>query len=177
MFHGSTQIDGVKCSVLMDKQAPPDRIVDDFGFLVADKETYVALQDSGAYSKVVGIDTGRGVWFAAHWGKDARCDDMEGVDMEEEKRKKVVYKVGQWLEKSGSRYSKKKNATWTQSNPAIQELISTGIASPKTGSYALFSVHVHDVMNNRDQLINFYSPRKWRHLKWKKSVSLFYIDL
>ena len=132
----------------MDKQAHPEKTVDDFGFLVADKETYVALKDSSAYSKVVGMDTGRGVWFAAHWGKDARCDDMEDVDMEEEKRKKVVYKVGQWLEKSGTHYSKQKNVTWTQANPEIQELISTGIASPKTGSYVLFSVHVQDVMNN-----------------------------
>ena len=60
----------------------------------------------------------------------------------------MVYKVGQWLEKSGTHYSKQKTATWTQANPEIQELISTGIASPKTGSYVLFSVHVQDVMNN-----------------------------
>ena len=100
--------------------------------------------------------------------KNARCDDMEVVNMNEENQKKVVYKVGQWREKSGTRFCNAKTASWTQADPEIQEFISTGIVSPKTGNYEQFSLHTQIVMFNRDCLVNFYSPQKWRQLKWKK---------
>ena len=62
----------------------------------------------------------------AYWGKDQRCDDMVNVDRNEEKLKKVVYKVGQWLEKSGSKFSDRKKAFWTQQNLRWQSLFPMG---------------------------------------------------
>ena len=100
-FQGSITTDGVRCSVHVQKQAPVPAVVDDFGHHLCGNE-YQPIQQNGDYSKVIGIDTGCGVWFAGYWGKDARCDDMEDVNMNEEKQKKVVYKVGQWKEMSGT---------------------------------------------------------------------------
>ena len=93
---------------------------------------------------------------------------MEDVNINEEKQKKVVYKVGQWKEKSGTRFCNVKIASWTNADPAMAEFISTGIISPKTGNYEQFSLHTQIVMFNHDHLVNFYSPCKWRQLKWKK---------
>ena len=176
-FHGSIKTDGVKCSVLIDKVPRPRAQVNDHGFLFTDEETYVEMEQSGAYGKVVGIDTGRKVWFVAYWGKDGRCDDMADVDRNEEKLKKVVYKVGCWLEKSGSKFSNRKVAFWTQQDPEMAEFISTGITSPKTGRYDQFSGHTIRVMYNLVHLVNFYQPHKWRHGRWKKYVSFYLSEL
>ena len=100
-FQGSITTDGVRCSVRVQKQAPVPAIVDDFGHLLCNNE-YQPIQENGDYNNVIGIDTGHGVWFAGYRGKDARCDDMEDVDRNEEKQKKVVYKVERWKEKSGT---------------------------------------------------------------------------